>query len=150
MLEAGNQFIVLKSFDSSTQAETGSYLASVVKEAQKLAHDKYGVHCNAVVTDNATNMISMGRIVEKGGANDDVDSETDYVYEEEDSEGIYDGVEEVEAPEIEMMGMFHSRCHAQITNLLLKDLHKALNIKTLVMDNILPVLKEFRKAGMAA
>lgn len=46
-------------------------------------------------------------------------------------------------------GMFHSRCHAHIANLVLKDIGKHLKLTALV-DKIKPVVKEFKKPEFAA
>lgn len=54
----------LESYDVSTVSETGLELANIVKDAINVAKEKYETTITAVVSDNASNMISMGNAVE--------------------------------------------------------------------------------------
>uniref|UniRef100_A0A1I8PQE9 HAT C-terminal dimerisation domain-containing protein n=2 Tax=Stomoxys calcitrans TaxID=35570 RepID=A0A1I8PQE9_STOCA len=56
--------IFLESYDFSNLRETSENLAEMVKNAVALAKDRYKVEVFAVVTDNAANMMSMGRIID--------------------------------------------------------------------------------------
>ncbi|XP_058975159.1 uncharacterized protein LOC131801101 [Musca domestica] len=55
--------IFLESYDFSYMRETSENLTEMVKKAASLAKDRYKVEVFAVVTDNAANMVSMGRNV---------------------------------------------------------------------------------------
>lgn len=56
-------FIVLKAFDTTLSGEKATILAGIVKECQQIAQDLYGVVIYSVITDNATNMVSMGELI---------------------------------------------------------------------------------------
>lgn len=55
----------LESFDFSEQSETGEELSKIVLKSTELAKEKYSTKIYAVVSDNASNMLKMGRIVKE-------------------------------------------------------------------------------------
>lgn len=144
-MAAGPQFVMIKSFDATKVSETGEYLLKVVKETQQIAKDLYGVTCNAVVTDNAPNMILMGKLLAGEGDLNERDDEFEEPENEDDEDLELNNLED----EFVFPGMFHSRCHAHIANLVLKDIGKHLKLTALV-DKIKPVFKEFKKPEFAA
>lgn len=89
---AGQDFVMLKSFDATMTSETGDYILKAIKESQKLAIDLYGVTCNAVVTDNAPNMVLMGKLmageVDRRQAEDEDQDDEDFGYIDDDSEAV--------------------------------------------------------------
>lgn len=54
----------LESYDFSESSETGEALAEVCKKSVELAKQRYGTTVYAVVSDNAANMIKMGRLID--------------------------------------------------------------------------------------
>lgn len=117
---AGSKYVMLKSFDATKFSETGEFLLNVVKEAQQIALDLYGVTCNAVVTDNAHNMVLMGKLLtgeaDRKQIEDDLGADEYEDGDETEENNLDDG--------FVFPGMFHSRCHAHIDNLVLKDIDK--------------------------
>lgn len=65
MLQTANgKSCFLESFDFSGSSETGEALAEVCEQSLSLAKDKYNTEIYAVVSDNAANMLKMGRLVD--------------------------------------------------------------------------------------
>ena len=64
MLKIGKKYIFLNSWNFSTIRETGQALTDVVNECIGMAREKYGIHIYGVATDNASNMLCMGRNVD--------------------------------------------------------------------------------------
>lgn len=148
----GDEFVLLKSYDASQTSETGQYLVEVVKESQTIAQSQYGVTCNTVVTDNAANMVLMGKLLRKGVVSES-DTEDDIIDEDINEPGFEnaddEGVEEPPKDVLKLPDMFHSRCHAHLANLVLKEIGKYLQLSTL-FDKIKPIFKEFKKPMNAA
>lgn len=141
----GPDFVMLKSFDATKVSETGEFLISVVKESQRIAQDVYGVTCNAVVTDNAPNMVLMGKLLAGEAVTIDNEEELEAQgYEDDEDNEEPDSVDNLAFP-----GMFHSRCHAHIANIALKGVGKHLQVPQLI-EKIKPVFKEFKKPELAA
>jgi len=59
---ATGEAVFLESFDLTGIRETGEELADIIEQCLKLALEKYQTHIYAVVTDNAANMMKMGRL----------------------------------------------------------------------------------------
>lgn len=58
------KFVFLGTWDFTIKSETGDELSTVVNTSIELAHEHYGVNVYVVVTDNASNMMKMGRTVD--------------------------------------------------------------------------------------
>ena len=56
--------IFMDSWNFSLHRETGENLSEVVNQSVNIARDRYGVNVYAVITDNASNMKSMGRQID--------------------------------------------------------------------------------------
>ena len=61
-METGKYFF-LKSWNFSNISETGQELSNVVNESIELAREKYNLNIFAVISDNASNMVRMGNLV---------------------------------------------------------------------------------------
>ena len=58
---ATDQKIFLESFDFSNIRETGSNLLEAVNESIKIAKDRYNATVTSILSDNAANMVNMGK-----------------------------------------------------------------------------------------
>lgn len=62
--KAGGQSTFLESYDFSDLRETGEMLAEICESSIEIARNRYGSRVYAVVSDNASNMMKMGRLTE--------------------------------------------------------------------------------------
>lgn len=61
---AGSKGLFLNSWDMTGVSESGDELKRIVDEAVVLANDKFDIKIYAVVSDNASNMIKMGKNID--------------------------------------------------------------------------------------
>ena len=58
---SGNESVFLEAFDMSGLPETSEALCNVVSESRKLAKERHNVNIYCTVSDNASNMVRMGK-----------------------------------------------------------------------------------------
>lgn len=104
MIQTMKISVFLDAYDISLTGDGSVFLVEIVEKAIRKAKTLYNAKIKTVVSDNARNMIRMGKDV----------------------------------------SIMHSRCHAHIFNLLMKDI-AATGDRPGVISNITTILKEFSK-----